>query len=47
MSSNEEAQLGVKVGAWLGMNDVDPLNFNSSTLEEDHTQEKNQMINNI
>lgn len=40
MSLDEEAQLGVKVGAWLGMNVVDPLNFNSSTLEEDHTQEK-------
>jgi hypothetical protein len=40
MSSDEEAQLGVKVGVWLGMNDVDPLNFNSTTFEEDHTQKK-------
>ena len=40
MSSDEEAQLGVKVGAWLGMNDVDPLNFNSTTLKKDHIQEK-------
>jgi len=33
MSLDEEAQLGVKVGAWLGMKDADPLNFNSTTLE--------------
>lgn len=40
MSSDEEERLGVKVVTWLGMNDVYPLNFNSTTLEKDNAQGK-------
>jgi hypothetical protein len=45
MSLNKEARLGVKV-IWLGVDGVNPLNFDSITLSKDTAQGKSHMMNN-
>ena len=44
-SSNKEARLCVRVVTWLGVNDVDLLNSDLTTLGENPTQGKSWMMN--